>query len=344
MNEEKNNSPGVERMLDTATSKLDEDPILALEIAEKALKEARIQNLTDAEKMALRMRARILARIGNYSKAIERYEENSILFKDDKKVLSETYKDIGLVLYYVSDYDRALKELDKSMKLAQELGDATIVAQVNNNKGIVLTALGRYDESIAMLELSLAQKNGIRNYPEVSIANTLASIGDLYDKKNEIYKAFDYFEKALRLYRKNKPGVAAQLCNIGNCLKSIGKKDEAVKHYEEALEIVRTIKHREFEANILYNLANAIAVLGDIKKAKKCFGESLKINNELGDPQAVANIKLEFSSIKTKERKFDESISLLKEAQEIAEKIRESPLSMKICEELANVYEMKKDY
>ncbi len=340
------NERQIEKILDSALLKIDTEPVLALELAEKAFGEVKKSESEGMRKKACRVYAKALARNGKYRMAIEIFEEAIRFIEDDKRTLAENYKDIGLSNYYICNYEKALEVLDKAIEIAEELGDDGLKAQSLNNIGIVFVSLGKTKEAHECFAKSLELKESIKNYSQISIASTLSSIGDLHEKTGEIYRAFDFHERALKLYRKSGhiPGVAAQLCNIGICFQKLKKHQEAMESFDEALSLARNINHREFEANILYNSANSAAALGDMKIAKLNFQQSMKINQMLGDVQAIANIKVEFASIKLIEKKYDEALELLNEAQEIGQRINEKPLIMKIFEMVSQIYEMKNEY
>ncbi|MBN1620015.1 tetratricopeptide repeat protein [candidate division WOR-3 bacterium] len=336
----------IDEILDSALRKIDTDPAQALELAEKVFREVKKGGSKGMRKKACRVYAKALARNGEYRTAIEIFEEAIQFIEDDKRTLAENYKDIGLSNYYICNYEKALEVIDKALEIAEALGDDGLIAQSLNNRGLVFVSLGKNKEAHECFAKSLELKESIENYSLISIANTLSSIGDLHEKTGEIYRAFDFHERALKLYRKsgNISGVAAQLCNIGICFQELKKHEEAMKSFDEALSLARKINHREFEANILYNSANSAGALGDMKRAKLNLQQSMKINQLLGDVQSLANIKVEFASIKMNEKKYDEALELLNEAQEIGQRINEKPLIMKIFEMVSRIYEIKNEY
>ena len=57
------------------------------------------------------------------------------------------------------------------------------------------------------------------------------------------------------------------LGELGNISFSKGDPNQALKYYEQALSIARTIKDRKKEAATLGNIGNAYTVLGDLQNA-----------------------------------------------------------------------------
>ena len=59
--------------------------------------------------------------------------------------------------------------------------------------------------------------------------------------------------------------------------------EQAIQHYQQALEIAREIGDRRGEGNCLGNLGNAYADLGQVEQAIQHYQQALEIAREIGD-------------------------------------------------------------
>jgi len=138
----------------------------------------------------------------------------------------------------------------------------------DNNLGAVLTAKGRLNEAIPLLEESLRLE---ADYPEAhnNLANALAGV------PGRMPEALAHFEEALRL----KPDLAEAHYNLANALAGIpGHMSEALAHYGEALRI----KPDYAEAH--NNLANALAgIPGRTPEALAHYEEALRLEPDYAE-------------------------------------------------------------
>jgi tetratricopeptide (TPR) repeat protein len=104
-------------------------------------------------------------------------------------------------------------------------------------------------------------------------SNLMTQIGHYYRTRGEIFKARDFHERALKAREKafgeNSIEVASALNNLGIVLTEIGKRDEAIKKLERALEIETGSESpdEEFVATCQDNLGIAWAASGQYARA-----------------------------------------------------------------------------
>jgi tetratricopeptide (TPR) repeat protein len=87
--------------------------------------------------------------------------------------------------------------------------------------------------------------------------------------------------------------------NLGNHLKRAGRLDEAIRHYEEALEV------RPRAADARYNLANTLKLQGRTAEAAEGYGETLRI-----DPDYAGALH-GLGSIRLGQERLEEAAALL---------------------------------
>ena len=81
----------------------------------------------------------------------------------------------------------------------------------------------------------------------------------------------------------DRKGEGETLSNLGFFHRTLGKYDEALKHYEEALSIRREVGDRGGEGTTLHNLGFVYELRGEKDNARKCYREALGIHKDTGN-------------------------------------------------------------
>jgi len=104
------------------------------------------------------------------------------------------------------------------------------------------------------------------------------------EKAARIYangEAISYFQSALRLLEETRGEPRKRAClleKLGDLKKLVGKYDEAIKHWDEALCLWARLGEKETEATLHRKMANVLwSNLGNREKAKEHHGNALKI-------------------------------------------------------------------
>ena len=112
---------------------------------------------------------------------------------------------------------------------------------------------------------------------------------------------------------KKDPGkrrISGILTNLGNSYYKLGGYPEALKCYEEALELDRELGYKQGEANQLGNIGLIYRALGQPQKALKYHKEALEIFKKIGDKK---NEKLTVKSIDNLKKKEKQNPKTKKE-------------------------------
>ncbi|MBU4601619.1 tetratricopeptide repeat protein [bacterium] len=162
-------------------------------------------------------------------------------------------------------------------------------------------------------------------------------IGNCYYFLSKLNQAEKHFKESLNILKRveNKiaklPAKSAALGNIGNIYHNLGKPDEALEYYQQALEINRKLGYEQGVAQNLNNIGTLYNELGKYDEALKCQEEALEVSQKFKDEQAIANSLTNIGIIYTDSGKHEEALKLFQEALEINEK-------NKYQEGIANVF------
>ena len=113
----------------------------------------------------------------------------------------------------------------------------------------------------------------------------LNHLGLAYASLGRVQEAIKAYEQALPILRvvKDRRSEGAIVGNLGAAYYSLGRVAEAVGTYEQALAIARAIGDRRGEGNRLGNLGLASADLGRVEEAVGFYEQALAIAREIGD-------------------------------------------------------------
>lgn len=143
-------------------------------------------------------------------------------------------------IYSYTDFKRAENCLNKAAKIADQLKDKNLIAEVIFNRAANHYIIGSYDVAL-------------KNFLEAS---------ELFESKN------------------NQLGIAKCLMGKGIILQGIGRDKEAIENFTKSIAICRKIKNDKFTTKNLLNLGVSYINLKNYNEAYKKFSESLKISKK----------------------------------------------------------------
>jgi len=151
-------------------------------------------------------------------------------------------------------------------------------------------------------------------------------IGNCYYFLSKLNEAEKHFKESLNVLKRaeNKitklPAKSTALGNMGNIYHNLGKPDEALEFYQQALEINRKLGYEQGAAHNLNNIGTLYNELGKHDEALKCQEEALEISKKFKDEQAIANSLTNIGIMYTDSVKPEEALKLFQEVLEINKK------------------------
>lgn len=196
--------------------------------------------------------AQAMAHLGNLYRATGKYtqaEEQLMMslalrekmLRENDELIAASYNDLGLV-FSMTDPDKALDYYERALKIyqANHGEEDPKIAIANTNIGFVFRQLESYGEAVINFETALSIWEKIYPQPHPSKAFALFNLGETYLKIGDTKAAAGYYERARKMYldcHGNKhPELARVLNAIGNLVISSRKFDDALQHYQQALQ------------------------------------------------------------------------------------------------------------
>ena len=190
--------------------------------------------------------ARALQFQGDYASAQARTEQCLALARSvgDRRVESTSLAQLGILAIQVGRYGLGRGYYEQALALARIIGDRAIEGGMLNNLGDIERFLGNYG---AALELFQASRRVCR---------------EIGQRMSESYV----------------------LCNMAHVAFLRGDPAEALEWAAQSLETAQELKDRDLEASLQNTRAHAFAALGRHDEAVACYREAVAIYREIGRP------------------------------------------------------------
>ena len=127
-----------------------------------------------------------------------------------------------------------------------------------------------------------------------SQAIALLGLGGIYEKAREYDREVGYYRDAARAYSGEPVFDLSVANNTGFALQQIGRYDDAIERYRQALKIAVSLRSSMLEASILTNIAMSEARLHNLQDADKTANRALKLlgpKDESGEAPFVWVVK-----------------------------------------------------
>ncbi|MBD2319632.1 CHAT domain-containing protein [Phormidium tenue] len=234
---------------------------------------------------------------------------------------------IGVNYNALDQYQKAIDNLQQSLKIAREIKDQRLEVRSLGNLGLAYSNLGKYDKAIKFQLQSLAIAREIKD--RLGEGQSLGNLGLAYYSLGKYDKAIEFQLQRLVIAReiKDRLGEGASLGNLGLAYDALGKYDKAIEFHLQHLAIAREIKDRSGEGNALGNLGAAYYSLGKYDKAIEFHLQRLAIAREIkdrsGEGNALGNLGAAYYSLGKYDKAIEFHLQFLAIAREIKDRLGE---------------------
>ncbi len=151
----------------------------------------------------------------------------------------------------------------------------------------------------------------------------LNELGLLFNSLGKYEEALKYYQDSLEICKEvgDRQGEGATLNNIGLIYQFWGKYKEALKRYQESLEIRNEIGDRQGEGTTLNNIGFVYQIWGKCEEALKYCKESLEISKEIGDRQGERTTLNNIGFVYQIWGKYEEALKHYQDSLEIKKEI-----------------------
>lgn len=180
---------------------------------------------------------------GDYGKALENFKRSLEISHtlNLKKQEALLLNNLGVIYRTWGDYTNAVGYFQQALRIQEQLGLRLEVARTNNNLGNVYFDWGvDMDRSLEFYSTGLKIFTELRD--TVNLANTLNSIGLVYQTKKDYDTAKRYYNQSLDYFIKvgNQSGIASSMSNLGDLAQMHGDYPGALEYFGKAIGIYQS--------------------------------------------------------------------------------------------------------
>lgn len=209
------------------------------------------------------------------------------LLDNDVRGLLES--ELGYIYFYLGDYSKSQKNLERSLVLLNEntTSNAHRIAKTSTYLGRLHNEFDNHDEAKKFFEKSLAIYRVNPSKNQFEIAQVLAHLGNTYRVRGDYRNAIHFLSESLTIYKNNPSfspvGLAQTLFNLGRVYRALGSYEKAQSLLEQGLVIYKTRFPENYVAitTVSTHLGKVYYNLGNYSKAKEIYEENLETHKKL---------------------------------------------------------------
>jgi predicted ATPase len=257
-----------------------------------------------------------------YGEALKRYSKALSYFENLEEPLNRSLqeKKLSLLSHYtsasvfptISDLIPAITEIQDAVlqmiALAQELRDNVKLCEAYQRQARVALAQGHREAAQVALRSALELSSEI---PDSSAMTVLEQIGRLYRQLGEYSHAFTAYQRMAQagntLRNSGVQGKALSDCAVIQLF--LGQWNEALRHMEEAHELVHASGDLRLRASVLNNLGVILSRLSRYEQARTCYEQSYQLMNEVSDQRGLGIALLNLGALATDQKQYEKAIA-----------------------------------
>lgn len=221
--------------------------------------------------------------------------------------------------------------LKQGIHQSQTLDDHETMAELHFQLGILYELQGNYDQARSQFEASEARSANLK-------ARALNRLGYVARRCRQFEEATQFIGKALDLLEEHDIERAYSYLVLGTIALDKRAWEEAVKHFQQSLDLWKQANNRRMMALSLSNLGAAWRPLTKYQEAIEVYQQATTLFEEIGDPinQAVAQMNL--GNVYLDLQKPDESLKLFGTAERVFRQAQEPLRLAKVYNNIGEAY------
>lgn len=211
-------------------------------------------------------------------------ERISTIYGANSKEIADVYNTFGGVFYDLERYKEALKFLEKSLKIKENLGveQTASIALSYNNMGYAYKAIGDYKKAIEVFIKSSEIRKCIFGENSLQFADSCFAMGTLYMKCRKMDLADKLLRKSLNLYIIHCGEISDRTAdcygNLGILCRLMQDFEHAISFHTLALDI-----RKKLYGNLYWNVATSYKNIGIIYNLKGNNSKAIEMFNKAAD-------------------------------------------------------------
>ncbi len=280
-----------------------------------------------SERLTLNRIAGIYVTLGEYTKAVDYYQQALVIAKELKDPEREmtTLNSIGRTYTRLGEYTKALDYLSQALTTGKQLNDPDRKVATLNAIGEVYENLGQYAKALEYLNQALVIRRELQDpYGE---ATALNAIGEVYENLGQYDKALEYYHQTLALRSSviDRRGEGRALNSIGGVYVRLGQYAKALEYYRQALIMATKFGDPQGRGIISNNIGGVYARLGQYPKALEFLDQSLVYRQAISDRSGEGTTLNNLGEVHARLGQYPEALQQFQQALVIRRDIGDKP-------------------
>ncbi len=247
---------------------------------------------------------------GDFVRALTHYEKALIIAEEERILhkIAQVSNSIGTIYAYQLDFDKAVEYFERSLQISQDSLKGQRSSIYLSNLGNAYTELGQLEDGLDYYQKSLKMREAVYDHMvlnkrdtrkiQLDIAKNLNNIGRIYKEQGQLDKAFDYYNKSLKIKSEinDNNGIVYSLTEIGALYKEQGQYAKAIENCKKAENLAKKLGNlftQEIACGCLYETYKA---LGNDNLALTCHENMSRLQDSMQSEETVKKLQqMEFT-------------------------------------------------
>ena len=228
---------------------------------------------------------------GDYDEAARQYQRSLDIAErvGDQKAMASGYHNLGVLAGGRGDYDEAARQYQRSLDILNRLGDQDAMASGYHNLGVLAQGRGDYDEAARQYQRSLDIAKRVGD--QKAMASGYHNLGVLAQGRGDYDEAARQYQRSHNILNRlgDQEAMADSYRQLGVLAQDRGDYEEAARQYQRSLDIAERLGDQDAMASGYHNLGMLAQGRGDYDEAGRQYQRSLDIAERVGNQKAMAS-------------------------------------------------------
>ncbi len=233
-----------------------------------------------------------LGQINELFYVLKQIEEQLKVKQEEKKSAvqiqkAEYHKLCGMYQQQISNLQKAIAELQKSLTIFKQLNMQDKIAEVMSRLGYLYSNIGEKENALIIFDsIEIQEKNGNKE----ALCRSYLLLVVRYLRSGDRKQAFLILEKIFKLLEKSENRYLLGMANNYQGLLYYGKGEFslALKFLNRSLAFFRKIENKKLIGSLISNIGSIHNLRGELDLSLASFKQSLLIFEELNNQQNIA--------------------------------------------------------
>lgn len=321
----------------------------ALECQKYFLAIAHMTNNNNGKFRALGNIGDVLIKIGDLDEAAKMFQRQLQIARQlrERGFEATACAALGGVNRLMKKFDKALGFHTQELTLRQELSDISGECRAHMNLGAVHMAIGNYTHAVKCYQEQLERAQELKDMNQEAIA--YANLGIVKLNMGHFEEAIGFCEQqlgALEQINSTQSLTDRAKCfgNLGDCYGNIGDNEEAIKFYEQYLQLALQSSSFRDQERAYRGLGLSHKQLGNLQDALVCLEKRLFVAHELGSIESKAAAYGDLGNIHCAMNNYDQAVSCLEHQRDIARELDDRSMTSDAIASLGTVFLQMGDF